>query len=319
MTTEDGRTENAGEEGNMPIPEDFAKLEFTLSVLKEAIAEVGIKDISEYDGEFPTRRWLIFSQERDRNIVLRMLVNGTLGLINADVTLIQTAVWIVDEVEAILNQPNAPRILDFTEDERDGLLRENARLILMKYVQQIPVVSFQLLSQAVNDAVESHIKTYIEPRLKEHWQSLGLPAKFTISPSKEFSNHLKGIDEQFKSLRKGLLGDRRAWLTDEKRANLDEEHEQLRSDYQVAKDYYSQYRKAFLAGKRNRTDDEWTEEWAAQSSRMFPNLHYRCLSEINDYQPFELAYRHLGDAYDYSPDYIRKLVTQASKLKSSKP
>jgi len=315
---QDERTENANGDENVVPPKDLAKWELALSILRESIAEVGIKDISEYDGEPPAGRWLVFSQERDRDIVLRMFVTSTFGWFNSDVTIIQTAKWIIDEVETIMNQPNAMRLLDFTEEERDELLRENARMILMKFVQQIPVVTFQLLSQAVNDAVQSHIKTYIEPRLKEHWQSLGLPKNFTITPSKEFSDHLKGIDEQFKALRRGLIGDRRAWLTDEKRANLDEEHEQLRSEYQIAKDYHNQSRKAFFAGKRNRTEDEWTEEWMTQSLRMFPALNYRCLSEINSCQPFELAYMHLGESYDYSPEYIRKLVTQATKLKSSK-
>lgn len=315
---QDEHAENANVEENVIPPKDLAKWELALSILREAIAEVGIKDISEYDGEAPTLRWHVFSQESDRKIVLRMFVSGIFGWFNADVTIVQTAKWIIDEVEAILNQLDATRLLDFTEEERDELLRANARMILTKFVQQIPVVTFQILSQAVNDAVQSHIKTYIEPRLKEHWQSLGLPKNFTISPSKEFSDNLKEIDEQFKALRRGLTGDKRAWLTDEKRANLDDEHEQLRSEYQVAKDYYNQSRKAFFAGKRNRTEDEWAEEWTTQSYRMFPDLHYRCLSEINNYQPFELAYMHLGDAYDYSPEYIRKLVTQASKLKSSK-
>lgn len=120
-------------------------------------------------------------------------------------------------------------------------------------------------------------------------------------------------------MRQQFLGNKRARLTDEKRANLDNEHEQLRSEYQVAKDYYNQSQKAFFAGKRNRTDDEWKEVWKAQSYSIFPTLFYRCLDEINNYQPYELAHMHLADFYGYSAEYIKKLVSQASSLKLKKP
>lgn len=309
--------ENNNEKNAEAQPVDVEKWGFTLSVLKEAVTNAGIKDISEYKGEPLNLRWHVFSQESDKDVVLKMLVKGAFGWLNADVSLIITAKWIVDEVEHILNRPDATRILDFTDEERSEVLRENARMILTGYVNQIPVVTFQILSQAIYDAVQAHIKTFVEPRLKEHWQSLGLPKDFTISPSADFNKELEDIDKQFKSLRQGFLGNRRAWLTNDKRAKLDNEHEQLRSEYQIAKDYYNQSRKAFFAGKRNRTEDEWAEEWNTQSYRMFPTLHYRCLAEINNYQPYELAYIHLADSYGYSAEYIRKLVTKASSLKPS--
>jgi hypothetical protein len=299
-------------------PSDVENWKLALSILKEAVKNAGIQDFSEYKGEPLNLRWHIFSLETDRDVILKLLVQGLFGTISADVSLIMPARWVVDEVEDVLTQPDATRILDFSDEERAEILHENARMILTGYVHQIPLVAFQILSQALNDAVQSHIKTYVEPLLKEHWQSLGLPKDFTISPSKEFINHVKSVDEQFKMLRQSFLGNKRARLTDERRANLDEEHEQLRCEYQVAKDHYNQSRKAFFAGKRNRTEDEWAEEWNTQSYRMFPGLHYRCLREINSYQPYELAYIHLADSYGYSAEYIRKLVTQASSLKAAK-
>jgi hypothetical protein len=316
---QDENVEGVGDENLEAQQIDIEKWRFALSVLKESVANAGIKDISEYKGEPLTLRWHVFSQETDKDVILKMLVKGLFGWISADVSLIMTAKWIVDEVESILTQPDATRILDFIEEERAEVLHENARMILTGYISQIPVVAFQILSQALNDAVQSHIKTYVKPLLKEHWQSLGLPKDFTVSPSEAFNNELRGIDEQFKVLRQSFLGNKRVRLTDEKRANLDDEHEQLRSEYQVAKDYYNQSRKAFFAGKRNRTEDEWAEEWSAQSYRIFPTLFYRCLTEINNYQPYELAHIHLADFYGYSAEYIKKLVSQASSLKSKKP
>src|ERR1041385_3271914 len=268
----DMQDENPGGNGeeNPEVQQiNIERWKFALSVLKESVANAGIKDISEYKGELLNLRWHVFSQETDKDVILKMLIKGMFGWINADVSLVMTAKWIVDEVENILSQPDATKILDFSEEERDEVLRENARMILRGYVTQIPVVAFQILSQALNDAVQAHIKTYVEPLLKEHRKSLGLPKDFTISPSEAFNNELQNIDEQFKVLRQSFLGNKRARLTDERRANLDDEHEQLRSEYQVAKDYYNQSRKAFLTGKRNRTEDECAEEWSAQSSRIF--------------------------------------------------
>jgi hypothetical protein len=316
---QEGQPEGVAEDNFTPTPQQIEKWELSFAVLKEAVASADIQDISEYKGEPFDKRWHVFSQERKNDVVLKLFIRGLFGWVNADVTLIPAATFIVDEIDALLSQPDAMRKFDFAEEERAEVLRENARIILTKYVSQIPLIAFQALSQGLNEAVQSHIKTYVEPRLREHWQSLGFPADFTISPSEEFTNHLKGIDEQFNAIRKGLGGDKRAWLTDEKRANLDEEHEQLRLQYQAAKEFYNQSRKAFFAGKRNRTEDDWTEEWTTQSYRMFPNLHYHCLDEIYNYQPFELAHMHLADSYEYSPEYIKKLVSQASRLKSKKP
>jgi hypothetical protein len=315
---QDEHPEGTGEENLKEQALDFEKWEFALSVLKAAVVNAGIRDISEYQGEPLNQRWHVFSQETDNDVILKFSVKGSFGWISADISLILTAKWIVDEVETVLNQPDATRLFDFKEEERAEALRDNASMILTRYVTQIPIVTFQIFSQALRDAVQSHIKTYIEPLLREHWQSLGLPKDFTVSPSDGFNNELQSIDEQFRVLRESFLGNKRARLTDERRANLDNEHEQLRCEYQVAKDYHNQGRNAFFAGKRNRTEDGWKEEWKAQSYRMFPALFYRCLDEINNYQPYELAHMHLADFYGYSTEYIKKLVTQASSLKPKK-
>lgn len=260
----------------------FEKWELALSILKEAVAAAEIKDISEYKGEPLNLRWHVFSQATPKDVILKMLVQGTFGTINADVSLIVTAKLVVDEVDAKLSQPDANRLLDFAEEEYSEILRENARMILTALVNQIPVVAFALLSRAFQESIQSHIKTYVEPRLKEHWQSLGLPEDFTISPSEELNEDFRRIEVQFESLKQQFLGNKRARLTEERLANLANEYEQLRSAYGVAKDFYNQSRRAFFSGRRNRTEDEWKEEWMSLGSRMFTELHYRCLEEMSN-------------------------------------
>jgi hypothetical protein len=296
-------------------PEDLEKWELAVTVLKAAVREAGAQDVSEYKGEPLNLRWHLFFQEFPNDVVLKILVQGLFGKIHADVSLLIPAKWVVDEVERVLNGPDANRLLDFTEPDRPEILRENAKMILTSLVHRIPLIAFHTLSEALRDSVESHVKTYVEPLLKEHWQSLGLPKDYTVTPSKEFADALQDVDEQFKILRKQLSGNKRARLTEERRANLGTEHDELRIAYDAAKNYYNQTRTAFFLGKRNRTLNEWEEEWGTSSVRIFPSLFYRCLREIGSYQPFELAHMHLADFYGYSPQYVAKLVSQSASLK----
>lgn len=307
-------------EGSSTLDEqkEIEKWKLARSIIKEAVSNLGVKDISEYDGEPLTRRWHVFSASHGDDLVLRMYVQGVFGVINADVSLLHAAGWAIDETELVLNRPDATELLDFTEEERPEILRENARMIVEQLVRQVPIVFYPLISRALRQSVEAHVNNHVKTLLKDHWQALGKPKDFTLAPSTEFTHYAKKIDDEFEALMKGLLGNKRAWLTAEAREHLDEEHERLRAEYQAAKDYYNKARKAFFLGKRNRTLDEWDEEWMTTSPRMFPNLSYHCLSEINDHQPFELAHIHLGETYDYSPQYMAKLVSKASRLKLRK-
>jgi hypothetical protein len=311
--SEDGAAKNAEDQQRNAEERDF-----TLSVLKEAITSAGVKDIAEYSGEPLTQNWHLFFQEHPTDIILKMLVQGLFGTIHADFSLLVTARWVIYEVRTALNQPDANSVFDITDADHPEVLRENSRMILAALIVRIPTVAFRFLSQSLDEAVQWHINTHIEPMLKEHWQSLGKPKGFTVSLSEDFTQAIRSTNEQFEALRKELLGDKRARLTDERRANLDREHEQLRVEYQGAKDYYEQSRKAFFAGKRNRDDDQWAEEWTIQSRRIYPTLFYRCLDEINSYQPYELAHIHLADFYGRGTEYIKKLVSQASSLKAKK-
>lgn len=299
-------------------PKETEKWILALSILKTAVKEAGVTSVSEYKGEPLDRRWHLFYEERPNDVILKMFVQGYFGSIHADVSLIISAKWILDEVDRILSQPDAGRLLDFTEQDRPELLRENTRMILRSLVTRIPVVAFHSLSKALSESVDSHLKLYVGPLLKDHWRSLGLPEDYTLTPSVIFTDALQGVDDQFKALREELRGNKRVRLTAEARANLANEHEELRAAYEVAKDHYKQTNKAFFLGKRNRTLDEWEEEWRVLGSRLFPDLFYGCLNEINSYQPFELAHMHLADFYGYSPQYMVKLVTQSSNLKPRK-
>ena len=230
-------------------------------------------------------------------------------------SLLITARWVIDEVRTALAQPDANLLFDITDEDHPEVLRENSRMLLAALIPRIPTVAFRFLSQSLEEAFQWHIETHIKPLLKEHWQSLGKPKDFTVFLSPEAKDAIQRTNDQFEELRKELLGDKKARLTDERRANLDIEHEELRVQYQKAKDYYEQSRTAFFEGKRNRTLDQWNEEWETLSVRTFPDLHYRCLYEINDYQPFELAHRHMADFYGRGSQYMIKLVSQAPKLR----
>lgn len=318
MTTQDNQPKESNEGNDETQKQNIEMWELALSILREAVAAAGVKDISEYTGEPANTRWEVFSHQLPRDVILEMSVQGVFGSVYANISLITTAVWVMNEVEHVLNRPDANQLLAFNDEERPELLRENTRMIITNWVRRMPTVAFQLLNQAFQDAIDSHLKTHVEPLLKEHWQALGKSKDFTITPSAELNEAFQQADEQFKVLREILRGNKRAGLTKEKRANLDVEHEQLRSAYQTAKDYYDQTRKAFFAGKRNRTVDEWEQEWRKLSLRIFPDLFYQCLYEISDYPPFELAHIHLADNYGSGVEYIKKLVSRASRTRAEK-
>lgn len=290
------------------------------SALKEAVADAGIKDISEYNGEPLELRWRVFSVENDQDIILKLQAQGLIGVFDVDISLILAARLVLDEVEKILTQPDATRIFDFEEKERREILHDHTRMILKQFVTQIPIVSFRNITQALDDSIQGHIKTSVEPLLKEHWESVGLPNDFTVSPSAAYLTAIKGVNEHFNVLREGfVLGNKRARLTDERRANLDVEHELFRSEYQHAQNQYKYNRKQFFVGHRNRTEDEWEEEWLKLSFKMFPDLNYDCRKDIISYKPHELSCIHLADFYGHSPSYMAKLISQASGLRRKKP
>src|SRR5437764_1051876 len=78
-------------ESNEERQKHYEKFELALSILKEAVARAGIKNITEYNGEPLNLRWHIFFQETDKDVILKLLVQGLFGTVNADVSLILTA------------------------------------------------------------------------------------------------------------------------------------------------------------------------------------------------------------------------------------
>lgn len=90
------------------------RLNLARSILKEAVINAGIKDISEYKGEPLTNRWHVFSANHGEDVVLRMYVQGIFGVINADVSLVHAAGWAIDETELVLNRPDAKEPNDTT-------------------------------------------------------------------------------------------------------------------------------------------------------------------------------------------------------------
>jgi hypothetical protein len=106
---QDEQREDSSDQNTEAQQQDLEKWELALSVLKEAVINAGIKDISEYKGEPLNLRWHTFSQEIPNTVLLKMLVKGIFGTIRADVELILTARWVIDEVELVLKQPDANR------------------------------------------------------------------------------------------------------------------------------------------------------------------------------------------------------------------
>ena len=139
---QENHSESVTEAKFQPTQQDIERWELALSILREAVAAADVKDISEYTGEPNSSRWEVFSHQLPRDVVLEMSVRGLFGRVHSDVSLITTAVWVMNEVEYVLNGPDANQLLDFTDDERPEILRENPRMIITNWVRRIPAVAF---------------------------------------------------------------------------------------------------------------------------------------------------------------------------------
>src|SRR5205085_5044904 len=74
------------------------------SILSEAITALGIKDISEYQGEPLNLRWHVYSQNIQGDPMLRILIQGVFGVIDANVHLMRAINLVINEIELILNK-----------------------------------------------------------------------------------------------------------------------------------------------------------------------------------------------------------------------
>lgn len=110
-----------------------------------------------------------------------------------------------------------------------------------------------------------------------------------------------------------MLGDKKQLLNDEAFLNLPIEYEELKAIYKTAKKRLKELKKSISTLNRSKKLGIVNEEAVNQIMSEFPDLHPLVLDKIEHTEPNKLAHIHLGEIYDYSPEVIRKKITQSKK------
>ncbi|SRR6266545_1020450 len=307
--------------------------ERALRLLKEAVSEVNIPDASEYvgsrayylrswaireedwgkkTGEWPEKRWEIFKFELARDVILCIQINNTLlGVSWMEISLLLVAADLVRGAEKILNGPDANSVFDIsTQEERDGALDDNVRQTLVSYIKLLPLMLAQAIDQTYQDSIQRQIKMYIQPLLREHWRSIGLPENFDFLEGWNHQSYATGLDQN----RQVFLGLKRPALPKE----LPQYYKDLRIAYKTAKKYHDEKKSLFLSSGNRRNNTSWREYWEKDSLEIFPNLAPSCLMMLceGSYEPRELAYQDLAYQYGRSPEYLRKRISALTPRKN---
>lgn len=315
--------------------ESHKRAERATRLLKEAIKEANISDYTEYLGtaayfarywnidpkdadkisEWPNQRWNVFKVEYPKDVVLLIQINRPEGLAWIETPLLGPAWDLIKGAEQILDAPDATKlfVIESTED-REEAIDFNVRAALVNYINFLPVMLAKAVEGAYEDSIERQVKLSIEPQMREHWHSIGLPDGFSILGPWERYSYTKQLEE----FRKVFVGKAKPAIPD----NLPQMYGELRLAYKKARNHHNDSRKIFLASNRD-DEDAWRKYWDQNCMQMFPQLAYGCLMLLcdtghqqNSITPSELATKHLSFLFSRSPEYMRKQVTALRNKKS---
>ncbi len=287
----------------------FEQFNAAQELLREVVHEMGIPDISECEGDVFSGRWNIIKYETPEIVQLLIKVSSEFGFFYANFIGMQTAHYFMTHLKKLLSQPDAGKIFDIDANDKEAVAdaaRFSAKMLLQHFINQLPMRFYRASIQSLDDAISGYVKRVVEPTYKERWESLGLPQEFTLMPDME----LRKRDKELEDLRKMMVGLKKPEITDEIKAKLPKHHEELRKDYQQAREYHDTSREIFFRSRHSSNSEQWREKWWDISKEMFPQLHYKCLEMIAEggYRPLELAFEHLALFYDRKPEYMRKLI-----------
>jgi hypothetical protein len=300
--------------------EQFSKWKRAFKILQGAVEDCQLRDFSEFkEGEFLENHWRTFKYEHQGDISLIVLASGLFGTLQWEFFLLKGVAHIVEQLEELLRRPNADKVFALSEeDDLEEVLNLHARALTSNYIHYLPVVMYQSLKQSLDDTIRGYFKNVIEPNLKEHWKSLGMPDDFALLPESE----LQKYDRQMEDLRKIYVGEKRPKLTREQLSQLVELYQTLRSEYQAARRFHNQARETFFKSNITARDKDgaWRKAWSSMASDMFPSLNAECLDLLADlnYLPYELATRHLAHLYRYSFEYMRNLLKSPKRVRRKK-
>lgn len=293
-------------------------------IAKEAVKLANLPLYDPNDEPFTNLRWRVSYGEVNQDIALTIELNPifTRAVVHSSLGLVA---WeILRELELLFSNPRALKTLAVEDFELEDTIFEKASQLTRDYIFHLPFVIFHSFHQNLNEAIISHIKKFVDSDLREYWDKIGKPQKnFTLLPNTELKDierlfpetnfqlikGLQAINEEFLIYRKGALSNRKVWLNNpEAIAKLPSEYEQLKIQYKEAKREYKLQYEAFKTINPRANNDKWIQHWEKVYDEKFPNIYQ---TELPNYSASSLAYRQLADTFDFSAEYMEKIVRNA--------
>lgn len=315
--------------------ESERRRERAVRLIKEAIATADVKDYSEYFGtpshairywlndpkdapdsvEWPSQRWDRFKIEYESDVILLIQLNTQEGLAWVETSLLGTAVHLIIGAEKILDGPDAAKAFEIdTPQARDDAIEFNVKGALVSYIDYLPVMLSRAVEGAFEDSIQRQVKTSIEPAMRDHWQSVGLPEDFDVLAAWGRASYVENVDEY----RKFFVGTKKPVIPE----SLPQLYQDLRKEYAKAKRHHNESRNLFL---RSNKEAAWRKYWEESCLQMFPRLAYQCLMMLcseghqqNSITASQLAHKHLSFWFGRSPEYMRKQVSHFVGLAKDK-
>lgn len=282
------------------------------------MAEIPIsEDLPE---EFPENlRWQKYYKIIEKEVVYVIKATTGFSEFKFETELISITWKILDDLSNLFDDKNAVKLL-YIKEEEGADLTDEAVNILQAFINYLPLVLFQGYHQVFKESIADYIKKYLEPRLRDNWNNEGFEKTYTLLPEKNLKNLLnlfpnsnlqlieliEIVDDEFTRYRNAAFSDRKVWLTTEKFPLLLKDYEKLRVEYGKAKKIYSKKRKAYFEINRRSSPDDWDNYWKEYTAKEFPELSKT--NEIRDYNASQLAYWQLAERFDYTWEYMEKII-----------
>lgn len=290
----------------------------TFKIARKAIRDLNVPEFDLERSEFTQNNAEVFYSEieMDINLCIELKLSFTTGYLQT--SLIGFVFNIVYELELLYASPKAKEILELDDKNKNEVIYQKAVDLTKQYIAHLPTVIFHAFHQTAKETIVSYLKKMVEHDLRESWEMQGLPANFSLTPHNNlnkivelysegqfgFCQRLEMIDEEYTAYRETAYKDRKVWLNTQNFANLPNEYESLRLLFKEAKKEHKIHFDAYKIIHRNTSN--WESHWQEVFYTKFPAL---LLTEEFQFENASyLAYQQLSDKYDFSAEYLKRLI-----------
>lgn len=314
--------------------EQIIRLELAVALTKEAVEELGIEDISNYqERDCSGFKCYFYKMETERDVKIYAEVGYEFGRIKLEFSISIITNQIIEFIEKMFSNERISEILkpevikilqtknidaltlfSLEESEVEDVIKVYSKNILKMFIQNISLFTRATVVDALVHSLTGYYQHVVKGLLKEHWAELGLPKDFSLLTQSD----LEEIQRYNIDIKRWFLGDKKQLLNDWRLEGLADEAENLRKQYSELKGTYKKFKNSFELLNRRSTNEEWLEKWKDIQISDYPTLNFKAMGLVEEYRPFELALIHLADFFGYDEETIRKKIILSRKLKKQR-